>query len=116
MASQDKHGGVVADRGPMLTAGRLWEKTSAAGRKHLVGRMGGVQVLVFENTRRDGDDTSTHSLMFGEATRYDPTRGIGPVGPESSPAPTASSHPARKSARRKEAPPPQQIDDDVVPF
>ncbi len=50
----------------MLRACRLWEKTSAKGETYLVGRLGGVRVLVFRS-REEGPDASTHTLMFSEA-------------------------------------------------
>jgi hypothetical protein len=53
--------------GPMLTAAKLWRRTSAKGVDYLAGRLGGVKVLVMENKDRRGDDDATHVLLFAEA-------------------------------------------------
>ncbi|WP_431269030.1 hypothetical protein [Dankookia sp. P2] len=53
--------------GPMLTAAKLWRRTSAKGTEYLVGRLGGLKVLVMENRDRQGEDDPTHVLMFAEA-------------------------------------------------
>ncbi|MBL6457838.1 hypothetical protein JMJ55_21090 [Belnapia sp. T6] len=54
--------------GPMLTAAKLWRRTSGKGTDYLAGRLGGVKVLVMENRDRQGDDDATHLLMFAEAS------------------------------------------------
>ncbi len=54
-------------RKPLLQACGLWERTSAAGRHYLVGRMGGVKVLVLENGKRQSDSEPCHYLCLGEA-------------------------------------------------
>jgi hypothetical protein len=40
----------------MLTACKLWEKVSAKGNRYLMGRMGGVRVMVMTNTRPEGEN------------------------------------------------------------
>jgi hypothetical protein len=47
----------------LITAAGLWKKTSAKGKTYLVGRMGGVRVLVLENIRRTDKDPD-YSLIF----------------------------------------------------
>jgi hypothetical protein len=56
----------TATNSPMLKAAPLWSKTSAKGGQYLIGRLGGVKVLVLENRDRQGDDPS-HHLFFVEA-------------------------------------------------
>jgi hypothetical protein len=53
----------------LINACRLWEQTSQKGNRYLVGRMGGLKVLILENTRPAEGDTSTHTLFFGEAAK-----------------------------------------------
>jgi hypothetical protein len=49
---------------PPLTVCRLWQRTSAAGRNYLTGRLGSLRVLIFENT---GEGDHSHNLCFGQA-------------------------------------------------
>ena len=51
----------------MIPACRLWEKTSAKGNRYLIGRLGGVRVMILANTRPEPGDSSTHTLMFDAA-------------------------------------------------
>jgi hypothetical protein len=52
----------------LIKVTRLWAKNSQKnGRQYLVGRLGGLRVLVFENTDKRDDDDHTHVLMVGEA-------------------------------------------------
>ncbi len=57
----------MTDPHPLLRACNLWERTSAGGRRYLMGRMGGLRMLVFENTRRADEGEPSHFLLFGEA-------------------------------------------------
>ena len=52
---------------PMLKAGGLWAKTSAKGGRYLIGRLGGVKVLILANRDRQNDDDPSHHLFFVEA-------------------------------------------------
>ncbi len=68
MSGQDR----PRDRGgPMLTAAKLWRRTSAGGKDYLAGRLGSVKVLVMENRDRQGEDDATHVLLFTEAAQRD---------------------------------------------
>ena len=68
MSGQDQS----RDRGgPMLTAAKLWRRTSGKGTEYFAGRLGGVKVLVMENRDRQGDDDATHVLLFAEARPRD---------------------------------------------
>ena len=51
---------------PLIEAARLFERVSSKGHRYLVGRMGGVRVLVFEKKEGDGGNHS-HVLMIGAA-------------------------------------------------
>ena len=39
------------DEAPPITACKLYEKTSKAGNIYLTGRLGGLRVLIFKNSR-----------------------------------------------------------------
>jgi hypothetical protein len=68
MSDQDKS----RERGgPMLTAAKLWRRTSTKGTDYFAGRLGGVKVLVLENRDRQGDDEAMHVLLFAEAAQRD---------------------------------------------
>jgi hypothetical protein len=55
---------------PPIPACKLWEKTSAGGRRYLMGRLGGLRVLVFENRDRQAEGDATHVLLFAAAPDY----------------------------------------------
>jgi hypothetical protein len=88
----------------MIPACRLWEKLSAKGNRYLIGRLGGVRVLVMPNTRPESGDDSTHTLFFTDAPQ------------RSQVAPVEPSHPAPVHRRARRGGEKQQIDDDPVPF
>jgi hypothetical protein len=94
----------------VIPACKLWEKVSAKGNRYLIGRMGGVRVMVLENNRREGDSDSTHTLMFAEAPQYGGTRGqVAPAEPPSHAKPVRR----RTSPRNAKT---ERLDDDPVPF
>jgi hypothetical protein len=99
---------------PLLPACKLWEKTSASGNTYLVGRMGGVRVLVLQNNRPEGDSDATHVLMFTEAAPMQPR-----PSPETlsrpAPAPRRTAPPLRRSGDGRHAPT-HRIEDDGIPF
>jgi hypothetical protein len=88
----------------MIPACRLWEKVSAKGNRYLIGRLGGVRVLVMPNTRAQSGDDSTHTLFFTDA----------PQRSQATPAESSHPVPVHRSARRGGEK--HQIDDDPVPF
>jgi len=47
----------------LIKAAGLWKKTSAKGKPYLVGRMGGVRVLILGNTKRSDKDPD-YNLVF----------------------------------------------------
>ena len=56
--------------GPMLTAAKLWRRTSAKGTDYLTGRLGGVKVIILP--RRDGEESDhTHVMLFAEPAPRD---------------------------------------------
>jgi hypothetical protein len=81
---------------PKLKACGLWEKTSGAGNRYWVGRLGGVRVLIFENRDRKGDNDPTHVLYFADGEK----RGD-PSARSSAPAPARSSAPVRRQHRSR---------------
>lgn len=100
---------------PLFEACRLWLKKSASGHSYLVGRLGGVRVLVM--ARRDGDgepaDTHTHVLLFGRADKTRPGAQPEPAAAQAQTAsrPYASPRPMNGSHAKR-----SQIPDDPVPF
>ena len=56
--------------GPMLTAAKLWRRTSAKGTDYLTGRLGGVKVIILPG--RDGEEGDhTHVMLFAEPAPRD---------------------------------------------
>lgn len=51
---------------PMLQAAKLWEKTSAAGNTYLIGRLGGVRVLILRNRDAGTDGEPDWNLFFAD--------------------------------------------------
>jgi hypothetical protein len=51
----------------LIQAARLWQKTSANGRRYMLGRMGGLRVVILENQNRSGESEPSHFLFFGAA-------------------------------------------------
>jgi len=51
----------------LLRAARLWAKTSKAGTPYMIGRLGGVRVMVMPNRDRQTDRDPTHVLLVGPA-------------------------------------------------
>jgi len=96
----------------MIPACRLWEKTSAKGNRYLVGRLGGLRVLVMPNTRPEAGDDSTHVLMVTGAPQYS----------QAAPAePTHAAPPAERHAHRGRRKLPthddgEPLEDDPLPF
>ncbi len=52
--------------GAMLTATRLFPRTSSRGAEYLAGRLGNMRVLVMPK-RDDDHGEHTHNLLFAEA-------------------------------------------------
>jgi len=103
----------------MFQAAKLWERTSAKGDRYLVGRMGGVRVLVMLNKRRDGDGDASHVLMFTEAPAYDGARAQ--AAPAEPAEPSHATAPANGRAHRNGKRPrlvgeDEPLIDDPVPF
>jgi hypothetical protein len=51
---------------PSLKATGLWAKTSSGGKRYLIGRLGGVKVLILANRDSRSDDDPTYHLFFVE--------------------------------------------------
>ena len=76
----------------MLQAARLWEKTSAAGNTYLIGRLGGVRILILRNRDAGSEgEPDWHLFLADGAARAS----------EDSPQP-ASAEPRRRSAYRRQ--------------
>jgi hypothetical protein len=55
--------------GAMLAACKLYSRTSSAGRPYLVGRLGGLRILILP--RREGEvGEHTHALLLTEAPQH----------------------------------------------
>jgi hypothetical protein len=77
---------------PMLQAAKLWEKTSAKGNVYLIGRLGGMRILILRNRDAGSDGEPDWHLFF--------TDGAPRAAPETSPKPAAYSAPRRRQQRR----------------
>jgi hypothetical protein len=116
----------MADRPspPLLPACRLWEKTSARGTTYLVGRWGGVKVLIMPNRDRQVDDEPTHMLLLTEAAQPRRLRQVdraavlaGQVAAVAEVAEPPHQRPRRRRSRsRAEKVSRVQVPDDPVPF
>ena len=51
----------------LLQAARLWARTSAKGQPYMIGRLGGLRVLVMPAGDRQTDRDPTHVLLVGPA-------------------------------------------------
>ena len=115
----------MTDHGPPpLTACKLWAKTSANGRHYLVGRLGGLRVLIFENRDRANVEDASHVLMFGQAADRAPgaaprsatlqaTQGRG--APEGGSADARERRPPASRSARPAAAGPPPFDDEPLP-
>ncbi|MCK8788312.1 hypothetical protein M0638_28575, partial [Roseomonas sp. NAR14] len=54
----------------LLPACRLYVKTSAKGERYLMGRLGGLRVLIMPK-RADDEGEHSHNLLLGEAGQRD---------------------------------------------
>jgi hypothetical protein len=89
---------VSANGPPPIPACKLWEKTSANGRRYLVGRLGGLRVLVFENRDYQAEGDATHVLLVGQAPDYPQQHRQATAAPDIQPPaqPRAPRQPARQ--------------------
>jgi len=85
----------------MLLAAKLWEKISAKGHRYLVGRLGGVRILILAN--RDAGDEGEPDFHLFFADGSDAQK---PAGAPSREPRRRTPYPARREAR-----PPIQPDD-----
>jgi len=72
----------------MLQAAKLWEKTSAAGNRYLVGRLGGVRILILKNRDAGAEGEPDFHLFFADGS---------PREAADAPKPAAARRPARRS-------------------
>jgi hypothetical protein len=100
----------------VIPACKLWERTSGkTGRPYLIGRLGGLRVLILENSRREGAGDASHLMMIAEAPAYDGTRNqAAPTEPLSS-AP-ANGHQHRNGRRPRLDEDGVTLEDDPIPF
>ena len=74
----------------LLKAAKLWRKTSKNGGDYLVGRMGGLKVLVMKNRDLQDENDPSHFLFFAEAPdRAAPAGQTGQRTPGNGPGATA---------------------------
>jgi hypothetical protein len=55
--------------GPMLVACKLYPRTSGRGTPYLLGRLGGLRVLVLQKREGEAGD-HTHTLLLAEAPQH----------------------------------------------
>jgi hypothetical protein len=54
---------------PKLKAAGLWQKTRAAGNTYFAGRLGGVNILIFENRDRAGEDEARRTSSISSTAK-----------------------------------------------
>jgi hypothetical protein len=59
---------------PMLKATGLWEKTSAAGNFYLIGRLGGVRIMVLKNRDAGVEGEPDWHVFFADGEKREDTR------------------------------------------
>jgi len=59
--SQDQKGG-----GDMMSIMGLWENTDKRGNKYLSGNLGGIRVLIFKNTYKQGEREPDYRLNIAK--------------------------------------------------
>jgi hypothetical protein len=105
----------------LLKAGPLWAKTSARGNRYLVGRLGGVKVMILENRDRQDENDPTHTLFFAPAperprqTGADTPRSTGAAPGRSSSSGGGDRPPNDRQRRRSPAGPDPDLNDEL-PF
>jgi hypothetical protein len=55
--------------GPMLVACKLFPRTSGKGTPYLLGRLGGLRILILPRREGEGGE-HTHVLMLAEAPQH----------------------------------------------
>jgi hypothetical protein len=100
---------MTANGPPPIPACKLWERTSAGGHRYLMGRLGGLRVLVFENRDRQAAGDATHVLLFAQAPDYP---AAGAQAQQRAPLPTVGSEKARAYTTKHGTPAPA----DGAPF
>ena len=81
---------------PMLQAAKLWEKTSAKGNTYLIGRLGGVRVLILRNRDAGTDGEPDWHLFFADGSQR----------AEASPQPASTQPRRQRSAYTRRSEPP----------
>jgi hypothetical protein len=79
----------------MLKAASLWEKTSAAGNRYFIGRLGGVRILILDDRSRGVEGEPDWQLFFCDGEKRENSRAETPTGrctpPRGSASPKAQS-------------------------
>ena len=88
-------------RSEMVSIMGLWENTDKRGNKYLSGNLGGIRVLVFKNTFKQGEREPDYRLYIARRTQED----RGAVHPGSS---------SQEAAGEAPQTPPEKEDD--IPF
>ena len=68
----------------MLRAAKLWEKTARGGNTYLIGRLGGVRVLVMRNRDAGGEGEPDWHLFFADGSDKPRQASVEPGKPASS--------------------------------
>lgn len=87
----------------MLKAASLWEKTSAAGNRYFIGRLGGVRILILENRSRGAEGEPDWQLFFCDGEKRENSRAETPASATAAVAREPrrrASYPARRQAIR----------------
>jgi hypothetical protein len=108
---------------PLFPACGLWEKQSRRGNAYLVGRLGGLRVMVVPNLDREDENAPSHTLLITAAPQNATQSAAQPAATQA-PArrygqPQRSRSPARGHGIRRLPLPNEQSrmeDDEIVPF
>ena len=63
----------------MIKAASLWEKTSAAGNRYFIGRLGGARILILENRSRGAEGEPDWQLFFCDGEKRENSRAKRPA-------------------------------------
>jgi hypothetical protein len=96
---------------PMLQAAKLWEKTSAKGNTYLIGRLGGVRVLILRNRDAGAEGEPDWHLFFADGAQRAAEESAGP--PSAQPPRRAAHRPHQRQAALPSDNDPRPFDDEI---
>ena len=93
--------------GDMMNIMGLWENTDKRGNKYLNGSLGGIRVLIFKNTYKQGEREPDYRLYVAKKQQqeggYNPQASAGETS-QAAPAPTAQAPKAAAPEKEDDIP------------